>query len=229
MVIVAGHVGRIVEALTGDAPGNPIGGSAAQRAARAELARGEYHRDDPGPIQRALNWIGDRLGSLLSGGTGDHALLLLFVVLLVIGIVIVVRAGWPTRTGRDEGQARFDPLAPAASHDHRRLAGQFTAEGRRAEALREWLRAAVQTIEDRGVLPPRPGRTGAATARAAAPALPSAAEHLTAAMTAFDEVWFGGRAATDADVRTGRAAADTVLTARIVSGVPAPDGLAVPW
>lgn len=229
MVIVGELVGMTADALARAARGDPVGGSAAQRAARAELARSEYHRDDPGPIQRALDWIGKRLGSLSSGGTGNNALLLLFVILLVIGVVVVVRAGLPNRRARDEGLGRFDPLAPAASRDHRRLAEQFTVDGRRAEALREWLRAAVQTIEDRGVLPPRPGRTGASTAREAAPALPTAADHLTAAMTAFDEVWFGGRETTDTDVAVGRAAADGVISARIVVTTPSPDGLAVPW
>ena len=46
------------------------------------------------------------------------------------------------------------------------------------------------------MLPPRPGRTGAATAREAGPLLPAAAADLAAATAAFDEVWFGGRAAT---------------------------------
>lgn len=209
--------------------GDPVGGSAARRAARAELERHEYHRDDPGPIQRALDWVGDRLGSLFSGGTGNHALLLIFVVLLVIGIVVVARIGLPKRKGPNHGRGGVDPLAPSGSRDHRRLAEQFAAQGRRAEALREWLRAAVQTIEDRGVLLPRPGRTGAATAREAAPALPTAAANLTAATSAFDEIWFGGRKATDADVALGHAAADQVATARISPDHAAQDGLAIPW
>jgi hypothetical protein len=85
----------------------------------------------------------------------------------------------------------------------------------------------VATIEERGVLPPRAGRTGAATAREAGPQLPAAAEQLRAATAAFDEVWFGGRPATDADVADARAAADAVVSARIVSAAAEP-GLAVP-
>jgi hypothetical protein len=87
----------------------------------------------------------------------------------------------------------------------------------------------VQTIEDRGVLAPRPGRTGAATAREAGPVLPAAADALRMAVTAFDEVWFGGRAATDADVTVAQTAADAVLAARIES-LSAPLGrYALPW
>jgi hypothetical protein len=49
------------------------------------------------------------------------------------------------------------------------------------------------------------------------------------AVTAFDEVWFGGRAATDADVTVAQTAADAVLAARIES-LSAPLGrYALPW
>ena len=77
------------------------------------------------------------------------------------------------------------------------------------------------------MLPARPGRTGAATAREAGPLLPAAAADLTTSTRAFDEVWFGGRDATDADVTSAQAAADAVRTARLVHGVET-DGLAVP-
>jgi hypothetical protein len=122
----------------------------------------------------------------------------------------------------------LDPLAPVAARDHRRIAAALTADGRRAEALREWLRATVAAIEERGVLPPRPGRTGAATAREAGPLLPAVAADLDAATRAFDEVWFGGREATDADVASARAAADGVLSARVAAAAGS-SGIAIPW
>ncbi|MGH8959636.1 MAG: DUF4129 domain-containing protein, partial [Jatrophihabitantaceae bacterium] len=55
------------------------------------------------------------------------------------------------------------------------------------------------------------------TAREAGRVLPAAADELRAATVAFDEVWFGGRAATDADVAIGRAAADGVAAARLAA------------
>lgn len=196
--------------------GDPVGGGAAQRAARAELRRAEYHRDDPGPVSRAMHWIGRQLSKLFEGGAGaTHAIVLVVVVLLVIGVFFAVRAGAARRVVRAQTTIRPDLLSTATARDHQRLAEQFTADGRFAEALREWLRAAVATIDERGVLPPRPGRTGAATAREAGPLLPDAADDLSAAMHAFDEVWFGGRTAQEADVRRARAAADSVAAARI--------------
>ena len=207
--------------------GAPVSGAAAQHAARAELKHSEYHRDDPGFVSRVVHWIGRRLGELFHGGGGSHALLIAFVILAAVLIVFAVRAGRPHRASRPDAAAGVDPLAPVPARDHRRIAAQLSAEGRTAEALREWLRAAVATIEERGVLPARPGRTGAATAREAGPLLPTAAGHLTTATRAFDEVWFGGREATDADVASAHAAADEVRTARLVHPVEA-DRLAVP-
>lgn len=205
----------------------PVSGGAAQRAARDELSRREYHRDEPGLTSRILHWIGRHLAELFTGGVGSHALLIVLVLGLAALILFAVRAGVPTR-GRVAGAgAEHDLLAAVPARDHRRIAAELAAQGRRAEALREWLRAAVATIEERGVLPPRPGRTGAATAHEAGPLLPAAAERLGAATAAFDEVWFGGRPATDADVAAARAAADTVASARIVSEAAEP-GLAVP-
>jgi Domain of unknown function (DUF4129) len=205
----------------------PVGGGAAQRAAREELSHREYHRDQPGLLSRFLHWLGRHLDQLFTGGGGSHALLLVLVAVLAVGIVFAVRAGAPGRRGAPHVSAEADPLAAVAARDHRRIAARLAAEGRRAEALREWLRAAVATIEERGVLPPRPGRTGAATAREAGPLLPAAADDLRAATAAFDEVWFGGREAGDADVALARAAADGVQTARIAHPTGTA-GLAVP-
>jgi Domain of unknown function (DUF4129) len=198
------------------AAGGPVSGDAARRAAQSELDKPEYHADDPGYLERAVHWIGRTLGHLLSAGSGSHALLIALVVLAGLAVVFALRAGVPRRRASAGAGVDADPLAPVAARDHRRLAAQYAADGRHREALREWLRAAVATIEERGVLPPRPGRTGAATAREAGPLLPEAADALATATGVFDEVWFGGRAATGADVRAAQAAADAVRAARLV-------------
>jgi Domain of unknown function (DUF4129) len=207
----------------------PTTGSAAQRAAEAELRRAEYHRDDPGPLTRALHWLLGRVNALFDGSSGSHATLLLLVLLLGAVIFAVVRAGPPRRALRRVSVAGEDPLRPLAARDHRRRAAEFAAAGRPAEAMREWLRAAVQTIEERGVLAPLPGRTGAAAAREAGPLMPAAASDLLAATAAFDEVWFGARAATDHDVAVARAAADGVLAAPVERAPATSSGYAMPW
>lgn len=207
---------------------DPTNGSAAQGAARAELRKAEYHRDDPDLVQRVIRWFERRVSSLFDGSTGSHATLVLLVLLLGAVIFAVVKVGPPRRGARRVTPQDTDPLRPVAAADHRKLAAEFAAAGRRAEAMREWLRAAVQTIEDRGVLSPQPGRTGASAAREAGPLLPAAAADLRAATHAFDEVWFGGRAPSDNDVRIAHAAADGVLAARIERTHAGREGYAVP-
>jgi hypothetical protein len=207
--------------------GGPIGGGDAQRAAKAELARSEYRHSGPSWTTRAMHWIGRQLSHLFGGGGGSHALLLVAIVILIVGLSFAFRAGVPHLRHRSAQSADLDPLAVVAARDHRRIAEQLAAQGNRSEALREWLRAAIATIEERGVLPPRPGRTGAATAREAGPLLPAAAPDLAAATLAFDEVWFGGRPATDADVAHARAAADAVQSTRLAVPAQSP-ALAVP-
>lgn len=218
--------------VLGGVPGrllaDPVSGPDAQRAAREELRKAEYHRDDPGLLSRFGDWLTRRLADLFSGSAGGNALLVALVIVAAVVIFAVVRAGPPRRVARLGGSGDDDPLRPLASADHRRLAAEFAEQGRHAEALREWLRAAVRTIEDRGILPPRPGRTGAATAREAGPSLPAAADDLRAATAAFDEVWFGGRAATPADVALARSAADGVGSARVAQPV-ATAGYTPPW
>jgi Domain of unknown function (DUF4129) len=195
---------------------DPIGGPPAQQAAEQELRKAEYHRDDPGLLERVFSWLGRRLADLVSGGTGTAALTVAVALVAAVLIFAAVRAGPLRRLARSAAPDSDDPLRPVAAADHRRRAAELESAGQLAEALREWLRAAVQTIEDRGVLDPRPGRTGAAVAREAGPYLPEAAAVLAAAMQAFDEIWFGGRPPSRSDVLAAHRAADAARDARIV-------------
>lgn len=205
----------------------PISGDAARQAAQLQLRRGEYHRDDPGLVSRFLDWLGRRLDSVGSVGLGGTATLVVVGLLLALIAFGVLRAGRPRRTERS--RTATDPLAPSSEIDHRRVAEHLQAQGRAAEALREWLRASVASIEQRGVLDPRPGRTGAGIAREAGPMMPSIAEDLDAVVVAFDAVWFGGRPATDRDLRLARQVSAAVRTARIQFSPDAPrPGYAVP-
>jgi hypothetical protein len=216
----------MVAARAGRVFAQPVFGPDAQHAVSEELRKAEYHRNDPSFVDKAWNWVLDRLDALFSGSATGNVLLVLLVIVAAVVIFATVRAGLPRRR-KARGGTDADLLRPLAATDHRRLAAELAERGDRRGALREWLRAAVQTIEDRGVLAPRPGRTGAATAREAGPLLPAAAADLRAATRAFDEVWFGGREATEADVRVARQAADTVATARMAERVEA-GGFAVP-
>lgn len=199
-------------------PPDPVTGDAARRAAQAELRRSEYHQDDPGLLDRILRWFAHRLDTLFSGSAGSNAFLLFVVLIAAVVIFLAVRSGAPRREALR--RADSDPLAPLAAVDHRHLAAEHEAAARFAEALREWLRAVISTIEERGVLDPRPGRTGAGTAREAGPLLPSVRGELLRVVTVFDAVWFGARPATAEDAAAARRLADAVARARIEHAPP---------
>lgn len=207
-------------------------GPDARGAVLDQLRRAEYHRDDRSFLAQAWDWVTGTVHDLLdrlhgpAWSVGGWAFWLVVLAAVLAAGYALWRSGLPRRRARDRGRDP-DPLAPEPDVDHRGLALRFAAEGRRADALREWLRAAVRSIEDRGVLAPRPGRTGAATAREAGPRLPDAARPLAEATRAFDEVWFGRRAATDADLEIARRAADLAASTRIVEPADEPD-FAVP-
>jgi hypothetical protein len=192
----------------------PVSGGAAQHEAVTELSKPEYHRDDPGLLARILDWVNGRLGWLF-GGTGNASATLVLLVLLAAVLVFAVARAGTRRSAVRARPVEDDPLRPTASVDHRQAAERYAADGERALALREWLRAAVQTIFDRGILDDTPGRAADEIARQAGRLLPAAARPLAAAAQAFDLVWFGGREATDAHVASGRLAADAVASARI--------------
>lgn len=184
-------------------PPNPITRGSAQAAARAELAKRGYHRNDPSLIDRGLEWLLKRLQKVLDAGARHapgHGLGLFLVVVIVAAVVvlIVVRVGGLRRTARGTAQAIFG-IGETTADDHRRAAAQFAADGLWAEAIRERLRAVARELERRGVLDPRPGRTADELSREAGAQLPALADDLHTATSIFDEVWYGGRTASAAD------------------------------
>jgi hypothetical protein len=189
--------------LAASSPPNPVTRGGAQAAARAELAKRGYHKNDPSLIDRGLKWLLKRLQKLLDAGT-RHApghglgLFLIIVILTAVVVLIVVRVGGLRRTERAADQAIFGSGETTAA-DHRRAAAQFASDGLWAQAIRERLRAIARELEHRGVLDPRPGRTAAELSREAAVQLPALADDLHTATSVFDEVWYGGRTATAAD------------------------------
>lgn len=217
----------VLPAAGRSAAGAAVSGADGQRAARQELSRPEYHRDDPSLLNRAVTWLFHQLDRLGGASFGQSALAVVAVILVGGVVLMVIRAGRPTTSAR-AATTGVDPLRAAAARDHARAAQELTEAGRYTEALREWLRATVRTLEDRGVLDPRPGRTADDIARIAGAALPDAAAALRAATAAFDAVWFGGRAATAADAAAGRVAAEAVRQAGAGSGPAAAAQYAVP-
>ncbi|MEU6646592.1 DUF4129 domain-containing protein [Saccharomonospora sp. NPDC046836] len=195
-----------------------IGRDAAQEAARAELTDPAYQQAEPGLVLRVLRWVGDRLADLFGGlgglAPGGFGGLLVFAVLLVVLVVVVrLRAGKVVGRGSVTRREVFSG-APRTAADHRQSAELAHARGDLTEAVRERFRAIVRSLEERGVLDERSGRTADETAVEAGLLLPGSAAELRAAAVLFDEVHYGGQHASsdgwarltalDADLVAGR-------------------------
>ncbi|MFI6349611.1 DUF4129 domain-containing protein [Streptomyces sp. NPDC050560] len=167
-------------------------------AARHELSKGMYHKNDPGLIQRALNrlwdWLGDLLGSA-AGATpgGGVGLTVIVLALLALAAALWWRLGTPRRTPQAP-PALFDD-SPRTAAQHRASAEAHAAQGHWNQAVQERMRALVRALEERALLDPRPGRTADEAAAEAARPMPGHAPRLTAAARDFDDVTYGGRQA----------------------------------
>ena len=195
-LLAAAPLGWLLRALP------PVGRDEARDAARRELSREIYHRDDPSAFDRALSAIGravDRASggaSLLAPGGVVGALLLLAVVVALVVAIRVHVGPFARSAGTVEG-GQLGRLGSA--EDHRREADRLAARGDWADAVRERLRAIVRELESRGVLEGRPGRTAGEVAAEAGSLVPRIAADLRAAAHTFDEIWYGGRGATADD------------------------------
>lgn len=220
--------------LAAAAGGPPlIGRGPAQRLARQELARSLYR---PSWLSRVRDAIGRWLATLLEGGPGGAhhvqwwavAVLIILVAAIFAGVLYLL--GPARRSGRRRAAPVLDGTRLGAA-DHRRNSAQHAAAGDFAAAVIERMRAIAVDLEDRGVLPPRPGRTASELAAEAARSLPAAAlpggaAALHDAARMFDDVRYGGRPGTRQGYEQVRDLDSAILAARTASvtaiGAPAP-------
>ncbi|NYE49647.1 putative membrane protein [Spinactinospora alkalitolerans] len=191
------------------------------RLAREELSDSVYQEAEPGLVERLYTWfmgwleeLARRVGDSVPGGWWVLGPLLALLVLLVVALVVYTRPA--RRTGRRG--AVVDSGAPLSATDHRALSERHAAEGAYAEAVRERLRAISRDLEERAIIPPRPGRTATELTAEAALALPSRRTALQEGARVFNDVWYGERPATaegyavlrdlDAGLREGSGGAD---------------------
>jgi hypothetical protein len=100
---------------------NPVTRGSAQAAARAELSKRAYHRNDPSVVDRGLEWLLKRLQKVLDASTRHapgHGVGLFLIIVIVAAVValIVARVGALRRT------ARASDLR--VRRDHRRRSSQ---------------------------------------------------------------------------------------------------------
>ncbi|MFE7317479.1 DUF4129 domain-containing protein [Streptomyces sp. NPDC057555] len=172
----------------------------AREAAERELSDPRYHQHDPNLIQRALNWLWDRVGELFDTATGVTpggwvGLIALAAFVLLLVVALRLRLGAVRRTPTTRG-ALF-PDTPRTAAEHRSAADRHAAEARWNEAVQDRMRALVLSLEERALLTPGPGRTADEAAAEAGLVLPAYAGQLRTAARAFDDVAYGGRPGTE--------------------------------
>ncbi|MGW3728199.1 DUF4129 domain-containing protein [Streptomyces sp. NPDC000851] len=198
--------GTTVSALVGssDEPPLTIPRDPAREAARRELSKRLYHEDDPGLFQRALDafwgWVNDLLGAA-SAATPGGALGLVVVIIAVVTVLAALwwRLGTPRR--QPTSSATLFDARPRSAAEHRAAAEAHAAQHHWNRALQERMRAIVRSLEERALLDARPGRTADEAAAEAGRALPAHTARLRAAARDFDDVTYGGRAATEQSYR----------------------------
>lgn len=189
---------------SGDEPPVTVPRAPAREAARRELSRRMYHENDPGLFERALNtfwdWV-DRLFGAASTATPGGVLGLLVIAVAVIALLGALwwRLGTPRRLPAS-APALFDDR-PRSAAEHRAAAEAHAAQHHWNQAVQERMRAIVRALEERALLDIRPGRTADEAASDAGLALPAHADRLRTAARDFDDVTYGGRAATEQSYR----------------------------
>jgi hypothetical protein len=183
-----------------------IGRRAGQILARRELAKVSFW-------QRILHDL-DRLytasRNAIPGGWFGLIVLGVLVAALIAAVLTWAR---PTPHRR----RRAHPLIgekPRTALDYRRSATRLAEAGDYGRAIVDGVRAVAAELDERGILPPRPGRTAHELAVEASSAMPLLGDELYEAARLFDDVRYGDRPGTqagyllvtrvDANVRTAQ-------------------------
>ncbi|MFI1421802.1 DUF4129 domain-containing protein [Streptomyces sp. NPDC020731] len=190
--------------LRGDEPPVTIPRDPAREAARRELSKGMYHENDPSWFQQALDtfweWVGKLFGAASTATPGGT----LGLVVIIAAVIAVLGALW-WRLGTPRRQPTSAPTLfddrPRSAAEHRAAAEAHAAQGHWNQAVQERMRAVVRALEERALLDLRPGRTADEAAAEAGRVLPVHTTRLRTAARAFDDVAYGGRAATEQSYR----------------------------
>ena len=205
------------------AGGPLIGRRAAQRLARHELAEMSIW-------QRIWQWLTHLPGAAGNVIPGGWFGLIALAILAVLAITIVVFWVRPARTGRAAAESVLGG-EPMTARDYRRAAERLAAAGDYAGAIVESVRAIATELDERGVLPPRPGRTADELASEAGSELPGLADDLRTVTRLFDDIRYGDRDGSQAGYRLVSRVDKEVRPVRAAAGPgsqPAMAGLAVP-
>lgn len=175
----------------------PIGRQAAQRLARAELSKAMYHQHSSFlttillTAQRWLRALFHQANATVPGGWWG---LITLTALAAVAVAMALAWAGPVRRTRRGAGVSTRPPRSRTAREYRESARELAAAGDYAAAICEGVRAIAAELDERGILPPRVGRTADEFASEAGMALPGHADGLRDAALLFDEVRYGQRA-----------------------------------
>lgn len=181
----------------------------ARRAADEILSRPEYQwSDDRTILERAAEWVTERLESLLSGlGLGVAGIptwvgwvVLALLAALVAWLVWRNRSAW-RRSPRvsEDGAGKVLVSVDDEAVDWEAEVARCEAEGRWRDAVRARYRVLVGDLAGRGVIGDLVGRTARELVDDVRAGAPQAAAAFAAATDLFEDVWYGGAPAGPAE------------------------------
>lgn len=167
-----------------------IGRRAAQILARRELGKVSIWAR----IFRDIEQLFNTSANAVPGGWFG---LVVFGVIIVVLVIAILAWARPSPGRRLRARSVLGDKARTAQ-DYRRSATRYAEADDYSQAIIEAVRAIAAELEERGVLPPRPGRTANELAVEAGSELADLAADLRAVTVLFDDVRYGDRPGTEA-------------------------------
>ncbi len=212
------HGGQVSAGVPVEIDPIDIGREAARDAARDELAKPIYDEARPPFVTRAGRWLLEQVDKLINqigdATPGGWWALVVLLGVLAVGAYVVRRGAGPLRRTVGAAANVFDGGVMTAA-EHRLAADAARARADWSSAVRDRFRAVVRTLEERGALDERLGRTADEAAAEAGQMLPVLALRLRSGARVFDEVVYGAHEATREHDDELQALDDAVRTERL--------------
>lgn len=187
---------------------NPIDADEARTTADEILSRSEFQEEQPTLVDRALDWIFDRIGELFGavlGSGGGYWFGYLLIILALVAAAYFVWRFFPRRRLARSGDGytvRHETIVRRSRAEWLAEAAAAEAEGEWSKAVRARYRALTAGLADRAVLRSEPSTTAGEHREAyAAVGDRTHAAVFEEATTRYEEVWFGGDEADGPDSR----------------------------
>lgn len=209
-----------------DVPPLTPGGDEARRWAERELANPIYATAKPTLFDRVAAAIRDFFTTLFGSAPTGAWGWWIAVIVAVIVVLLIVGAFFIWGRPRAEARARrssdlFGDREERTAAQLRRAADAAAARGSWSEAVVLRFRALARGLDERDIVSTAPGATAHGFARAAGRRIPSAAEPLETAASAFDDVRYLGRPGTADLYDRVRAAEGATASVPALEKVPA--------